>query len=262
MDIKEKTQNHENQPDNIIVTKLILSYAQYGLLPIVIPPKLLDYPTHLNRTPSQQGTDLQYILSLARQYDYIFTIEPTQTPGVNEAYWGPLVRIGIPQKALSHNLGSASNISQINIQNDGTQAEFYEGSFQETTSNEEITIKTPASLRMSLSKNPFWKENMDNIRKKILREVSGLNTQQAFSTAQSNSDQSIDIVTVTGQLNSFKYGDILKARGLVGLRGVGYSYDGVYYVKSVSHSIKIGEYTQSFTLKREGTGPILSKLVA
>ena len=41
---------------------------------------------------------------------------------------------------------------------------------------------------------------------------------------------------------------MLKARSLVGVRGAGVAYDGLYYVKSVTHNIKRGEYTQSFTL--------------
>ena len=37
------------------------------------------------------------------------------------------------------------------------------------------------------------------------------------------------------------YGDVLRARRLVGLRGVGYMHDGYYYVKNVTHKIKKGE---------------------
>jgi hypothetical protein len=42
----------------------------------------------------------------------------------------------------------------------------------------------------------------------------------------------------------------------VGLRGAGHSFDGLYYVKSVTHNIRRGEYKQSFTLTREGLGAI------
>jgi hypothetical protein len=49
-----------------------------------------------------------------------------------------------------------------------------------------------------------------------------------------------------------RYGRMLKARGLVGVRGAGSSYDGLYFVKSVTHQIKPGEYKQSFQLAREG----------
>ena len=49
-----------------------------------------------------------------------------------------------------------------------------------------------------------------------------------------------------------RYGHILKARQLVGVRGAGLAYDGLYYVKSVTHKIKRGEYKQSFELSRNG----------
>jgi hypothetical protein len=59
-------------------------------------------------------------------------------------------------------------------------------------------------------------------------------------------------VTATGTLDVLRYGHILKARGLVGVRGAGLAFDGLYYVKSVTHSIKRGEYKQNFTLTRNG----------
>jgi phage protein D len=40
----------------------------------------------------------------------------------------------------------------------------------------------------------------------------------------------------------------------VGLRGAGYSYDGYYYINSVTHTINRKEYKQSFNLTRDGTG--------
>ena len=45
---------------------------------------------------------------------------------------------------------------------------------------------------------------------------------------------------------------MLQPRGLVGVRGAGFSYDGLWYVKRVTHNIRKEEYKQSFTLAREG----------
>ena len=42
----------------------------------------------------------------------------------------------------------------------------------------------------------------------------------------------------------------LRNRWLVGVRGAGLGFDGLYYVESTKHQIKLGEYKQSFTLKR------------
>jgi hypothetical protein len=44
----------------------------------------------------------------------------------------------------------------------------------------------------------------------------------------------------------------LKARKLVGVRGAGVAFDGLYYVSKVTHNIKRGEYKQTFELKRNG----------
>ena len=49
-----------------------------------------------------------------------------------------------------------------------------------------------------------------------------------------------------------RYGHILRARQLVGVRGSGRAYDGFYYVNSVTHDIKPGAYKQNFTLSRDG----------
>jgi len=61
-----------------------------------------------------------------------------------------------------------------------------------------------------------------------------------------------DAVSGSGSLSVPRYGNILRARMLVGVRGAGISYDGLYYVESVTHSLKRGEYKQNFTLSRDG----------
>ena len=41
------------------------------------------------------------------------------------------------------------------------------------------------------------------------------------------------------------------------MRGAGTTFDGFYWVKQVTHTIKTGSYTQGFKLSREGTGALL-----
>jgi len=61
-----------------------------------------------------------------------------------------------------------------------------------------------------------------------------------------------DAITGTGSLDVVRYGQVLRSRMLVGVRGAGLAYDGMYYVNSVTHNLKRGEYKQSFTLSRDG----------
>jgi hypothetical protein len=86
-----------------------------------------------------------------------------------------------------------------------------------------------------------------------------LSPEQTKAKAQGMVDRSLDeVVTATGELDALRYGGLLQPRGPVDLRGAGRSYDGSYYVKSVTHSIDIrkGEYRQRFTLTREGLGTL------
>ena len=84
------------------------------------------------------------------------------------------------------------------------------------------------------------------------RDVSKHNPVKAVALALARTAESSDAVSGSGQLDVLRYGRILKGRQLVGVRGAGLAYDGLYYVKSVTHNIKRGEYKQSFSLSRDG----------
>lgn len=75
---------------------------------------------------------------------------------------------------------------------------------------------------------------------------------QAMLFGLSRKGASAECVSAEGTLNVNRYGRLLKARQLVGVRGAGTAFDGLYYVKSVTHEIKRGEYKQSFKLTRNG----------
>ncbi|MDE2095143.1 MAG: hypothetical protein KGI87_14950, partial [Burkholderiales bacterium] len=71
-----------------------------------------------------------------------------------------------------------------------------------------------------------------------------------------------DAITASGSLDVLRYGRVLRSRMLVGVRGAGASYDGLYYVNSVTHNIKRGEYKQSFQLSRDGQISLTPKVPA
>jgi hypothetical protein len=255
MDLEEKSEEHPAQPEAVIALKLISTYAQYGLIPMVIPPPSIDMPLPIERTPVQQDTDLDYLKKMADRYGYVFYVEPGPAPLTNTAYWGPPVRAGVPQRALSANVGPNTNVNSINFSYNALAPEFVEGQVQDRRLNETIPVRTFASTRPPLASQPAWL-TQSHTRVRQFRE-SGVDTVQAFARAQGQTDESNDtVLTATGELDAIRYQSILRPRGLVGLRGVGYAHDGLYYVENVSHSISDGSYTQSFTLTREGVGSI------
>ena len=61
-----------------------------------------------------------------------------------------------------------------------------------------------------------------------------------------------DAVFGTGSLDVARYGHVLRSRQLVGVRGAGEAFDGLHYVSSVTSTLTRGEFTQSFSLARNG----------
>ena len=253
MDLEEKSAEHPAQDETLIALKLIASYAQYGLIPMVFPPMVIDPPIPIERVPVQQGTDLQYLKQIAERHAYVFYITPGPAPFTNTAYWGPPVRVGVPQRALSVNLGGETNVGRISFHNNGLGPTTVSGNVQDRMTNQSMPVRTFASLRPPLAALPAWLVNQPNVRSTQFRQ-SGVNAMQAMARAQARTDRSVDAVTAEGELDTLRYNDLLQARGLVGLRGVGYSYDGLWYVKRVTHLIEKEKYQQRFSLVREGLG--------
>ena len=253
MDREEKSVEHPAQDETIIALKLIASYAQYGLIPMVIPPLVIDPPIPIERIPVQQGTDLKYLRQMAERHAYTFYVLPGPAPFTNRAYWGPPVRLGVPQRALTINMAADTNVESFHVRNNPLEPTLVDGQVQDRTTNQTVPVQTFASLRPPLAAFPAWLVNQPNVRRTKLRS-SGLNAVQAFARAQAMTDASIDAVVADGELDALRYGHMLEPRGLVGVRGAGYLHDGFWYVKRVTHRIGKDTYRQRFTLSREGVG--------
>ncbi len=257
MDQEERTDEHPAQPDPAIVAKLIAGYARYGLVPVVIPPKVIDPPIPLERVPVQNDTDLGYIEEMGKRHGHVFYVTPGPAPFVNQAYWGPPKRLDVPQRALSVDFGAETNVRSISFRHDALAPTLVNGFVQDARTNRKLPVRTFGSLRLPpLALSPTAVVNHSQIRTSVFRG-SGLSAPRAFGRAQADTDSSTDqVVTADGELDALRYSDLLRARGLVGLRGAGFTYDGLYYVKKVTHNIRRGDYTQSFTLTRDGVGSI------
>lgn len=84
-DLEEKTESYENQPDNVIFTRIVSSYAQHGVVPTPTPTP--NVPIVLERVPQQHESDLRFIQRLAERNGFVFHLQPV-TFGVTEAYFG------------------------------------------------------------------------------------------------------------------------------------------------------------------------------
>ena len=247
--------------ETVIATKLIGSYAKHGLTPMVLPPPVIDPPVPVERTPTQCGTDLQHLQTMAGRYGYVFYVTPGPAPGMSVGYWGPPPRLSVPQRALSVGMGGETNVQNLSFAHDAQAPAMQSGQVQDRLTNQTVPVETFASLRVPLAAMPTWLVQQPHVRRRAFRG-SGLNAVQSYARAQGAVDASVDrTVTATGSLDAMKYGDLLKPRFLVGLRGAGWSHDGLWYVESVEHEIRRGQYHQNFTLAREGLGSTVPAVI-
>ncbi len=247
LDLEEKNAKFPNRPDFLIVTEILAGYAQYGIVPQ--PTPTAEIPIELQRIPRQFETDLRFIQRLARRNGYVFYIEPL-TLGASRAYFGPENRLGIPQPALSVDFGSATNVTELSFMQDALAPVDAQGSFVEPITKTSITIPPLPSLRVP----PLAASPLAARRKTLLRGTANQGPIQAATTALAERTRVPDGVRATGQVDTARYGSVLRARRLVGVRGAGVKNDGFYYVRRVTHQIERGQYMQQFLLSREGTG--------
>jgi len=188
---------------------------------------------------------------VADRCGYIFYVDPGPLPGQSIAYFGPNIRIPVPQPALNINMDAETNVESMSFSLDGLAKEVLI-----VTIMDPITGKIPIPIpipNINLLQPPLGlrptppakicfsddltKEKVPGLLNRVLgRLIKGSN----------------NAITVSGSLNVLRYGHVLRSRMLVGVRGAGIAYDGLYYVDSVTHDLKRGEYKQSFQLSRDG----------
>jgi hypothetical protein len=242
-------------PREARVALLLAKYAFFGVLPLIIPSIVLDLTLPIEQIPAQQGSDLQYIRQLAEEVGYVFFIAPGPVPGTSTAYWGPQLKVGPVQPALNADMDAYSNVESMHFKFDQEKSKIplVYTYVQQIGISIPIPIPPVNPLQPPLGAIPPIPTNLLPPDLTSFRDdLSKLSVAQAFMMGLAAGSASSEVVTCDGSLDVVRYGTVLNARQLVGVRGAGYAFDGLYYVKSVTHRIKRGEYKQNFTLTRNG----------
>ena len=236
-------------PPEARVLLILAKYAMFGIIPLVIPSVLIDIPIPTDRIPIQQGKDLEYIKSLADEVGYVFYLDPGPSPGTSVAYWGPEIKVGAPQPALTTNLDAHTTVESrsFNFNADSKMLPIVFIQNPQTKVPIGIPIPDITPLNPPLGLIAPLPKNVQPIT-----EAAKYSPIRGALIGLAKAAKSADGVSGSGTLDVLRYGRVLKARKLVGVRGAGPAFDGLYYVKSVTHSIKRGEYKQNFTLGRNG----------
>ena len=251
MDVVELKRPFPAMDDTLQVLAVLAPYAALGVKPIVLPSLFLDFSPPTEKIESQTTTDLRHIQMLAGRNGYVFYVEPGPLPGQSIAYFGPDIRIPVPQPALSVNMDAHTNVESLSFSLDGLAKEVLV-----VTVMDPITGKFPIPIpipNISVFQPPLGARPTPPAKIRFSDEWAGLKVPTLLKRVVGRLLKgAANAITAGGSLDVLRYGRVLRSRMLVGVRGAGLAYDGLYYVDSVTHSIKRGEYKQSFQLSRDG----------
>ncbi|MDB4923282.1 hypothetical protein [Mucilaginibacter sp.] len=251
MDIIEMIIPYPAMPEIAQINLILAKYAFLGIVPLVIPPiiSLIRSPTESWSTQPKM-TDREYLKQMASKCGYLFFVESGPLPGQNIAYFGPDVNLPVPQPALSVNMDGATNVESMSFSLDGLakKVRIY-------TIMDPITKKIPIPIpvpNINIFKPPMGARPTPPAKIEFASDIAQADPDEAAQGILGFLMNNSAAVSGTGSLNVLRYQNILRSRMMVGVRGAGITYDGMYYVDSVTHSIKPGEYKQNFSLSRDG----------
>lgn len=253
MDVVSLTRPFTGQNELAIVYQILAPYAALGIVPLVIPPivPIMRSPT-AGWDSQVNTTDRAYIKAIATRCGYVFFVRPGPLPMQSVAYFGPDINVPVPQPALTINMDAHTNVESLSFTLNGLAKKM-----RVFTILDPITHKIPIPIpvpNINLFKPPLGARPTPPAKLDFANDIA---KQRPDSAARNvlgfllNKDNSAAI-TGNGSLDVMRYGHVLYSRALVGVRGAGLAYDGLYYVDSVTHNLKKGEYKQNFTLSRDG----------
>lgn len=250
MDVVELIKPYPAMP---IVAKVYATLAPYlvlGITPVVIPPIMSLVKSPTTGWETQTTTDREYLKRLAGICGYIFFIQPGPLPGQSIAYFGPDVNLPIPQHALTINMDAQTNVESLSFSLNGLAKKV-----RVYIVYDPITKKIPIPIplpNINAFKPPLGSRPTPPAKIEMAREVAKLPLDEAAQSILAFLMNNSNAISGSGSLDVLRYKYILRSHMLVGVRGAGIAYDGLYYVDSVTHNIKQGEYKQNFTLSRDG----------
>jgi hypothetical protein len=259
MGVIQKVIPYPAMPIAAKVALVLAPYAAFGVVPLVIPPIMSIVKSPTSKWGTQTTTDRDYINSLAQVCGYVFFVRPGPLPGTSTAYFGPDVNLPIPQPALSINMDAHTNVESLSFSLDGLAK-----TVRVYIVHDPFTHKIPIPIpvpNIDIFKPPLGARPTPPAKIEFAKDGTTKEPDEAAESLLGFLMHDKPSISGNGALDVMRYGRVLQPRMLVGVRGAGLAYDGMYYVDSVTHNIKPGEFKQSFTLSRDGLISITPKVL-
>jgi phage protein D len=246
MNLEERVRAWPDMADSDIASTI---FGEYGFTPQVDQTQ----PTReeLDRTVMQRGSDIQFLRELAERNGYECYVELNAESGEVEGHFHPSRSDDSSQGVLSVNLGNATNVNRFNARYDMLSPLTTEARNVDAGN---VADNDTASDSQSDELGEQGTATQDRPRRVLLANTGLTDTGELQSYAQAVVDRAAWAIHAEGELSSVTYGDILRAKRPVNVRGAGRQFSGTYYVEKVLHHLSDEGYTQSFSLRRNATG--------
>lgn len=242
------------------VAFVLARYAPFGVVPLILPTPLVDVPNPLGGIPGQQGTDYAHLKRIADAVGYAFYVEPGPTVGTSTAYWGPQIRTGEPQPALSLDLGPDRNVEPLQVSVDGLKRAVHVAFVHDENTRVPVPVPIPDVTPLSPPQGPRMPpllryRPLNRSDRGAEDAPSRVGVTKTLMRGLARAAESADAITASGSLDVTRYGRLLTARRPVAVRGVGEAYDGTWFVTSTTTTLARGALTQRFALVRNAFRP-------
>jgi hypothetical protein len=246
MDREERLRDWPDQKDSDIAAAIFSSYG-FGS---EVEDTAVVHDAAIS-TIMQRETDMQFLRRLALRNGFECFVEQ------NTGYFRTPRIDARPQPLLAVHFGTETNVEWFSLQVDAL-AEAGIGMFQLHRTEKEVL----SSLIESSRQPALGASQASDLLPPGLapaRSFVGMNAatgvKEMETLCQGLFHRGEWFVTGEGQVAGNHYGNVLRPRRPVTIKGVGETHSGVYYVTHVTHAISRGGYSQRFKVKRNALQP-------
>jgi phage protein D len=246
MNLEEKIKDWPNKTDSDIAREIFQSYD--------LTPEVEDTGvTHDEAVATiiQRETDIQFLKRLARRNGFECFVKE------GKGYFRRPVLSEDPQPILAAHFGSETNLVHFDARLNAfrpTRVEMH----QIDTIGKEIqdAIAESAEQRQLGRDGAFSVEVPDGITARMhVKHAVATSQPEMENLCRALFDEAEWFMEATGEVESATYGNVLRAKKLVPIKGVGETFSGIYYVTNVKHIFTVDHYVQRFTARRNAIAP-------
>ena len=201
----------------------------------------------------QRGTDMQFLQLLAGRQGFDVYIDVDPSSGSLTGHFGPLQLEDEPQGLLTIHMGQSSNLNYLNVRWDMQRPIEVQVDNIDSESGEDQSGSASESDLPLLGGDSLFEATTPRMSRLL---PAGATIDAELETlAKGLSNRSGFAVIAEGEVDTDNFGAVMRAKRTITVRGAGRTYSGVYLVERVLHAFMDGQYTQSFTLRRNALSP-------